>query len=80
MANRNQLPFLIWLILTAAWLAAAVMMALNAWPHMPLDISHTDPATRAAYDQAVLMHAGRYALIALLPPLVILMIVRFVTK
>ena len=65
----SRLPALIWLVASAAWVVAIAFLAVNAWPHMPHDISHTDPATRAAYDSAVMMHAVRYAALALLPPL-----------
>jgi len=75
-----RLHFLIWLVLSLAWIAVIGAAAWNAWPHLPLDISHTDPATRAAYDSAVLMHAGRHAAIALLPPLVVMMLYRFIRK
>lgn len=72
-----RLPFLLWLIASAAWIAAVTAFAWSTWPHMPLDISHTDPATRAAYDSAVLMHAGRHTALALLPPLIVMALYRF---
>ncbi len=72
--------FLIWLIVSMGWIIAVIAFAQQSWPHMPLDISHTDPATRAAYDEAVLVHAAKHAVIALLPPLVMLLLARFVTR
>ena len=73
----RRLPFMIWLAVSLAWVLAIGWMAWNSWPHLPLDISPTDPATRAAFDQAVLMHAGRHAALALLPPLLLLMLIGF---
>ncbi|MBU2583415.1 MAG: hypothetical protein KJ622_17030 [Alphaproteobacteria bacterium] len=75
-----RFPFLIWLVVSTAWIATIAYIAWSAWPHMPLDISQTDPATLAAYDSAVLMHAGRYAAVALLPPLIILAFLRFLRQ
>ncbi|KUO57429.1 MAG: hypothetical protein APF80_01355 [Alphaproteobacteria bacterium BRH_c36] len=75
-----RMPFMTWLVVSAAWIAAIGWMAWTSWPHLPLDISHTDPATRAAFDQAVLMHAGRHAALALLPPLLVLAVMRFVSR
>lgn len=73
-------PFIIWLVASAAWVAAVAVFAWSTWPHMPLDISHTDPATRAAFDSAVLMHAARHAALALLPPIIVLALYRFMRK
>lgn len=60
-------------------MAAAVLWALTAayhgygsWPHMPMDVSAVDPATKRAFDAAVRQHAIAYAIIALLPLLVLL--------
>ncbi len=72
-----RLPLLIWIVLSLAWIAAVGVLAWNSWPHLPLDISHTDPATRAAYDSAVMLHAGRHAALALLPPLIVVALIRF---
>lgn len=77
MARR---PLINWIVLSLAWIAAIGTLAWNSWPHLPLDVSHTDPATRAAYDWAVAMHAARYAALALLPPLIGVVIYRFFTK
>ena len=76
----SRLIFLVWLIVSLGWILAVGAYTQHSWPHMPLDISHTDPATRAAYDQAVLAHIGKNALVALLPPLVMLFLVRFVSR
>ena len=72
-----RLPFMVWLAVSAAWILAIGWMAWTSWPHMPMDISASDPATRAAFDEAILMHAGRHAVLALLPPLFALMLIGF---
>jgi hypothetical protein len=56
--------------LSLAWVLAVAALAVTSWPHLPLDMSPTDPATVAAYRGAVLRHAGLYASIALSVPLV----------
>ncbi|MCH9809296.1 MAG: hypothetical protein K0U74_16340 [Alphaproteobacteria bacterium] len=74
----TQTLFYIWLIATLAWIAVVALWAYNSWPHLPLDISHNDPATRAAFDSAVMLHAAKHAFIALVPPMVLLVLFRFV--
>lgn len=56
--------------LTAAWIAATAYYFLNSWPAMPLDLGK-DAQTLAAYNNAVTMHALRYAAIGLMPPLLL---------
>lgn len=69
---RSRAAIWLWLVASAAWIAAVAFIAARGWPHLPLDVSATDPATRAAYDRAVTAFALRHALTALLPPLVLL--------
>jgi hypothetical protein len=76
----SRLVFFIWLVLSLGWVLAVGSFALQGWPHMPLDISHTDPATRAAFDEAVLVHVGKHAAVALLPPLVMFVLARLVSR
>jgi hypothetical protein len=45
---------------------------LQSWPVFPLDLPRTDPQIRAAYNQAVNAHVGRYVLLGLAPPLLML--------
>ncbi len=76
----SRLIFLVWLVVSLGWILAVGAFAQHSWPHMPLDISHSDPETRAAFDEAVLAHIGKHALVALLPPLVMLLLARFVSR
>jgi hypothetical protein len=64
----------LWLVASVGWIAAVTIAAARGWPHMPLDVSAGDPATRAAYGRAVTAFALHHALIALLPPLALLII------
>lgn len=59
-------------LLSLAWAVAVGYRGYLGWPHLPLDISATDPATRAAFDAAVHRHLLNHALIAVLPVLVLL--------
>jgi hypothetical protein len=70
----SRAVFWAWLVASLIWIAAVALIAARGWPHMPLDVSAGDPATRAAYDRAVTAFALRQALAALLPPLVLLVI------
>ncbi|HWB45989.1 MAG TPA: hypothetical protein VG900_11160 [Hyphomicrobiaceae bacterium] len=63
----------LWLLASLVWVAAVAVVAARGWPHIPLDVSAGDPATRAAYDRAVRAYALRHALAALLPPLALLL-------
>jgi hypothetical protein len=74
----SRTMFYIWLLLTTLWVLAVCYRAYYVWPHLPLDISHTDPATKAAFNSAVMMHAGKYALVALLPPMIVMILARMI--
>lgn len=76
----SRLVFVIWIVVSLGWILAIGSFAYNSWPYMPLDISHSDPGTRAAYDQAVFIHAAKHAAIALFPPLVTLALVRWIIR
>ena len=62
----------IWALLALAWAGGVAAYAAKAWPRVPLDMSRTDPATVAALNRAIFQHAGTYAALALLPPLLVL--------
>lgn len=72
--------FFIWLVVSLVWLAVVAVFAAQTWPHLPLDVSHTDPATRAALDRAVLGHVLQHALMAIGPPLVIGALARYISR
>jgi hypothetical protein len=48
--------------------------SLQSWPALPLDLPRTDPQIRSAYDRAVNAHIGRYVLLGLAPPLLVLLL------
>ena len=70
----RRAAFWLWLAASTAWIAVVAVVAARGWPHLPLDVSAADPATRAAYNQAVTAFLLRHALIAVLPPLGLLAI------
>lgn len=59
-------------IAAVLWALAAAYYAYTTLPHLPLDISAVDPATQKAFKAAFRQHAIAYAIIALLPLLVLL--------
>ncbi len=61
----------IWIVASLAWIAVAANLCLGSWPHLPMDMSPTDPSTRAALDGAIRGHVMRYALLGVLPPLAV---------
>lgn len=65
----------VWLLLSIAWIALVAYFSLESWPRMSLDLGG-DAATRALYDRAVFMHVAMYALAALVPPLVLVLLGR----
>jgi len=71
--------FWLWVIVSLLWAGAISYLCFTAWPHISLDLAK-DPATIAAYNQAVMFHAARYAAIALVPPLLLLGLGRAVLR
>jgi hypothetical protein len=49
------------------WIGAVLWYGWATLPHLPLDVSASDPATAAALQSAQLKHALLYAAVALLP-------------
>lgn len=73
-ANRPSKPRrCLWIaaLLSLAWAVVVGYRGYLGWPHLPLDVSATDPATRAAFEAAVQRHLLIHALIAVLPVLVL---------
>lgn len=72
--------FVIWAIVSLAWVGIVAVFALQTWPHLPLDVSHTDPGTQAALNQAVVVHIIKHIAMALAPPIVIGALARFISR
>lgn len=64
----------LWLLLSAGWIGFIALRCLRGWPRIPLDVSATDPATRAAFDRAVMLHVVQCGIVGLLPPLALLVL------
>lgn len=62
---------LIWLLVSLIWAGACAALAFSSWPHLPLDISHTDPGTLQAFDQAVALHVAKYTAMAVVPVIIL---------
>lgn len=67
------------LALSLLWIGAVAYYAWTTWPVMSLDLGG-DAATRAVYDQAVMMHAGYFTIIALAPPLLAWIVARVMAR
>lgn len=71
-SRRSRSCMMVAMMVGLAWAAAAGFRAYATWPHLPLDISATDAATRAAFDSAVRQHTITYLIVALIPFVVLL--------
>ena len=71
---------LLLLLASLVWIAAIAYIGLRAWPVMSLDMAAGDPQVRAAYDAAVMAHVLRYALLAVAPPLALLLLARLLSR
>lgn len=69
-----------WIVLSILWAAGVAYFGWSNWPTIPLDVSADDPATRAAFDGAVQAHVLEYALLALAPPAVLLVLGRLLLR
>ena len=58
----------IWIVASLAWIAVIANLGLGSWPHLPMDMSPADPATKAALEGAIRGHVMRYALLGIVPP------------
>ena len=62
----------LWLVVAVLWAGAMTYGCLQGWPTLPLDLPRTDPQIQAAYHRAVTAHVGRYVLLGLAAPLLVL--------
>ncbi len=72
--------FVIWAVVSLAWIGIVAVFAYQTWPHLPLDVSHSDPGTQSAYQQAIAMHLVKHAAMAIVPALVIGWLARFISR
>ena len=72
----SKTAIVIWLLLSVVWIGTCVAYALGNWPHMPLDISHTDKGTLDAYNQALTFFLLKVGAAALVPPAIVFGILR----
>jgi hypothetical protein len=66
----------IWQMVSSAWIGFATYLCLQGWPHVPMDMSPGDPATKAALGAAVNAHILRHVVIGAIPPLGVLLLGR----
>ncbi len=71
--------FWVWLGVSVLWIGAVAYWGLENRPVMSLDLGN-DEGTRAAFDRAAAWHAGVCALIALVPPALVLLLGRAVSR
>jgi hypothetical protein len=74
-AGRTRRRWLrLWLVVAVLWAGVMAYACLRGWPTFPLDLPRNDPEIQAAFNRAIAAHAGRYALLALAPPLLMLIL------
>ena len=74
--DRPQMSLLLspraWFALSLIWVLDIVARCWSLWPRLPLDVSASDPATQAAFHQAVASHVMMHGAFALAPPVILL--------
>lgn len=78
--RKMRISFGLWIVASIAWVAGVGYGCVRSWPHLSLDLAHTDPGTKAAYDGAVLAHVLWYGAIAMVVPLVVLVLGRMLVR
>lgn len=68
------------MLVALAWIAAVAWYGWTSLPQLPLDVSASDPATIDALNAARLQHGLIFAVIALLPAIVVTTIGRWLTR
>ena len=63
-----------------AWAISTAVHGYTMWPHIPMDISANDPATRAAFDAVVRRHVLWHLIIGAAPLLAALAFIPLVCK
>ncbi|MEM1370822.1 MAG: hypothetical protein AAGG72_01200 [Pseudomonadota bacterium] len=68
----RSIAILAWSVLSAGWFIVVAFLAERTWPVLSLDLSHSDPATQAAFNTAVYQHIGWHAALAVVPTALVL--------
>ncbi|MCB1519216.1 MAG: hypothetical protein KDJ37_01420 [Hyphomicrobiaceae bacterium] len=68
------------IVAALAWMAAIAARAYGTWPHIPMDVSAIDPATQAAFHDAVGWHLTWYGLAAVVPAGLAVMLATLLTR
>lgn len=55
------------LLVCIAWAGVVGYEAWAGWPHLSLDLSHSDPGTQDAHSRAVIVHVVSHAAAGLAP-------------
>mgnify|MGYP000742294281 CR=1 FL=1 len=72
--------FPVWLVLSLVWTGVVAYFGYTAAPHVPMDMSPSDPATQEALRAATSKHAILYGLLAAGPPAIALAFGRLVCR
>lgn len=78
--ERGGLLGMVGWIVAVCWIAFAAYLGWSSAPHIPMDISASDPATRQAYTAAWTWHVIRHAALALVPAGLVVGIARMLTR
>lgn len=68
------------MVVALVWIAAVTWFGWTSLPHLPLDVSASDPATLDALNRARMQHGLFHAVIALVPAIGLIMIGRRLTR
>jgi len=55
------------LLIALVWMVVTAVHGYTTWPHIPMDISASDPETRAVFDAVLLRHVLIHAVVGLSP-------------
>jgi hypothetical protein len=72
--------FPVWLVLSLVWTGLVAYVGYTSAPHVPMDMSPTDPATVEALRAATTKHAIMYGLLAAVPPAIALVFGRLMCR
>ena len=72
--------FPVWLAVSLVWTAVIAYFAYTTAPHVPLDMSPSDPATVEVLRAATGKHAILFGLLATGPPAIALIFGRFLCR
>lgn len=68
----RQALFAFWFVAALVWTAAVAYFGFQSMPHVPMDMSPDDPATKQALAGAMLKHVISYGGLAAVPPAIAL--------